>query len=389
MLTSIELFTGAGGLALGLHQAGFHHVELVEIDRGSLMTLNHNRALLGLSEALTMQDAEIRDWAHVRNRIQLIAGGVPCQPFSLGGLHRGHRDRRNLFPAALRAIREVRPRVILIENVRGLTRPSFGPYFEYILRQIAMPAIPPKEDEHWDGHDRRLRDAEPIYARSEVGYKVSARVIQCADFGLPQMRERVFIVAVRNDLRTTWSAPKPTHSRRRLLIDQWVTGKYWEEHGLRQPARPARLSAAISQLQLETQEDREQRWMTVRDAIGAMPKATTAHDPWGHYLNPGARSYPGHEGSVMDWPAKTLKAGVHAVPGGENMLRTSATDVRYFTIREAARLQGFPDDYEFPGSWSGAFRQIGNAVPVPIAKMLGARLAKLLADDAAADAVVA
>src|SRR5690606_26287424 len=114
------------------------------------------------------------------------------------------------------------------------------------------------------------------------------------------------------------------------------------------------------------------RWRTVRDALEGLPepKAKSPRGVHNHVLQPGARSYPGHTGSPVDLPAKTLKAGDHGVPGGENMLRRVDGTVRYFTVRESARLQTFPDDYELHGSWTEAMRQLGNAVPVELARQV-------------------
>ena len=115
-------------------------------------------------------------------------------------------------------------------------------------------------------------------------------------------------------------------------------------------------------------------WRTVRDAIADLPDpelspdtASSFHD---HRFQPGARSYSGHTGSPLDEPAKTLKAGVHGVPGGENMLRRADGSIRYFTVRESARLQTFPDDMVFHGSWSETMRQLGNAVPCQLARIV-------------------
>jgi DNA (cytosine-5)-methyltransferase 1 len=120
----------------------------------------------------------------------------------------------------------------------------------------------------------------------------------------------------------------------------------------------------------------------VRDAIADLPDPE--HSPHkakaisNHRFQSGARSYPGHTGSPLDEPAKTLKAGVHGVPGGENMLLKPTGEVRYFTVRESARLQTFPDDYVFHGSWSETMRQLGNAVPVRLAEMVGKDVARRL-----------
>ena len=118
----------------------------------------------------------------------------------------------------------------------------------------------------------------------------------------------------------------------------------------------------------------DEPWLTVRDAISDLPDpelaSGTALDFHDHRFQPGARSYPGHTGSPLDEPGKTLKAGVHGVPGGENMLRRPDGSVRYFTIRESARLQTFPDDMVFHGSWTETMRQLGNAVPCQLARIL-------------------
>ncbi len=135
--------------------------------------------------------------------------------------------------------------------------------------------------------------------------------------------------------------------------------------------RPEGKAGALRAAKLK-EKPRGGRWQTVRDAISDLPDpelqpgvASNYHD---HRLQPGARSYPGHTGSPLDEPAKTLKAGVHGVPGGENMLRRPDGSVRYFTIRESARLQTFPDKMVFHGSWTETMRQLGNAVPCRLAQ---------------------
>jgi DNA (cytosine-5)-methyltransferase 1 len=120
------------------------------------------------------------------------------------------------------------------------------------------------------------------------------------------------------------------------------------------------------------------RWRTVRDAISGLPdpRNETAHSMANHEYRSGARPYAGHSGSVLDEPSKTIKAGAHGVPGGENMLVLDNGDLRYYTVRESARIQTFPDDYLFHGSWTESMRQIGNAVPVRLARIVGDSIVK-------------
>jgi len=120
-------------------------------------------------------------------------------------------------------------------------------------------------------------------------------------------------------------------------------------------------------------------WITVRDALKGLPDPReNSTDFLNHVFRDGARMYPGHTGSILDYPSKTLKAGDHGVPGGENMIRFYDNKVRYLTVRESARIQAFPDDYCFSGSWTESMRQIGNAVPVKLAEVVGGKLTELL-----------
>lgn len=124
-------------------------------------------------------------------------------------------------------------------------------------------------------------------------------------------------------------------------------------------------------------------WATVRDAIGDLPNPAKSERLSGHWQHPGARAYRNHSGSCMDEPAKALKAGDHGVPGGENMVVNRWGNVRYFTVREMARLQGFPDDYVVSGSWKAATRQLGNAVPITMAERIGEAVIKIIGNNAA------
>ena len=202
-------------------------------------------------------------------------------------------------------------------------------------------------------------------------YRLVARVLNAADYGVPQKRERVVIVGFRSDLNIEWAFPAATHSQDALIWSQYREGDYWDRHRVAQHARP---QVARWQLRAKRLNDKPSLlpWLTVREAIGDLPdpqSAAAAAVP-NHRFQGGARVYPGHTGSPIDEPAKTLKAGDHGVPGGENMLALPDGSVRYFTVRESARLQTFPDDFAFHGSWTETMRQLGNAVPVTLATVI-------------------
>ena len=195
-----------------------------------------------------------------------------------------------------------------------------------------------------------------------------------------QQRWRVFIVGFRSDLDAEWSFPSATHSHDALLYSQWVSGEYWDRHKVPKSKReemPTRAANRVRKL-AETGKPSEKPWRTVRDAIGDLPEPKVGghRKHLNHILQPGARAYPGHTGSPIDLPAKALKAGGHGVPGGENMLRRPDGSVRYFSIRESARLQTFPDRYELHGAWGEAMRQLGNAVPVLLAQKVAGSVAE-------------
>jgi DNA (cytosine-5)-methyltransferase 1 len=206
-------------------------------------------------------------------------------------------------------------------------------------------------------------------------YDVHVLRVNAADFGAPQKRHRVVIVGFRTDQEVVVSPFGPSHSRRRLLWDQWVDGSYWKRHGLVAPPVPVADASAVQRLRQAGLAPSEKPWATLRDAVADLGEPDGRSN---HVFQPGARSYPGHTGSPLDQPAKALKAGVHGVPGGENMMVRDDGTVRYFTVREAARLQGLPDEYTFPRSWSESLRQLGNAVPAQLGEAVGQWVAETL-----------
>lgn len=374
---------------MGVHLAGFSPVAVVEWDRWACDTIREN-GLAGypLVAGWNVHEGDVRQyaWESIPAGIDLVAGGPPCQPFSMGGKHRAHDDTRDMFPATVEIIRKLQPRALLIENVKGLTRSSFANYYQYILLQLSFPELVKRPNEDWFEHFRRLQ-AERASGK-EVGrsltYNVVPTLVNAADYGIPQKRERVFIVGFRSDLEIDWAFPPATHSHDALLHAQWVTGAYWEKHGIshhKRPPMPEKLAGRIMKLRDGVSSTANaQPWATVRDAIADLPdpESPNAKAIPDHRYQPGARTYPGHTGSPLDLPAKTLKAGDHGVPGGENMLVREDGSVRYFTVREAARIQTFPDGYRFHGSWTETMRQLGNAVPVMLGRVVAASVAERL-----------
>lgn len=378
-MKAVELFVGGGGLALGTADAGFDYVLVLEQDRHACETIrvNKTRGVEPVS-GWTLFEGDVRnyDFSRLKTSIDLLSGGPPCQPFSLGGLHRGVSDERNMFPAVVDTMQVLKPKAFILENVKGLLRPAFRPTLEYVLLMLSYPEVRRRRTETFEEHGARLKRHGVRKRVRGLEYEVTLACLNASDYGVPQRRERVFIVGYRTDLDRQWSPPHATHSAEALFHSKWIEGDYWEHHKIPKRLRPQRpealrgkLSRAVSQPSLAHGE----RWNTVRDAIGDLPEPCSNPEeciPPNHWLNPGARSYPGHTGSSMDEPAKTLKAGNHGVPGGENMLACHDGSVRYFTVRECARLQTFPDNYVFSGSWTESMRQLGNAVPVRLAAVV-------------------
>lgn len=373
-MSSIELFAGAGGLALGLHSAGFTPRAVVEFNKNACRTLRANK-LFTRGAGVYEGDVTQFDYLSVPETIELISGGPPCQPFSLGGKANGHNDPRDMFPEAVRAIREKKPRAFVFENVKGLLRKSFFEYFEYIVLQLQYPSIEKKKNEEWEKHRERLEKYHTKNKHTDLEYNVLYRLVNAADYGVPQKRERVFIVGFRSDVDANWSFPQPTHSEDALLWRKWVTKEYWKKHNIRCPKIDKKTENKVERLKQKYGMFGPELdpWITVRDAISDLPnpQSKKANEFNHHVFKDGAKIYPGHTGSYIDEPSKALKAGGHGVPGGENMIRFEDGSVRYFTVRESARIQTFPDSFDFEGSWGEVMRQLGNAVPAELGKKVG------------------
>jgi DNA (cytosine-5)-methyltransferase 1 len=373
-------------MAMGVSNAGFCHEAVLEWDKDCCATIQENKKR-GVACAkdwpLYKVDVRLFDYSNVGRDLDLIGAGPPCQPFSLGGKRLGRDDPRDMFPEVIRAVRDIGPRAFILENVKGLLREGFATYLEYLRLQLTYPHLSIRKTEDWKQHLSRLERHFTGGARDDR-YRILIRPINTADYGVPQRRQRVIVVGIRTDLGVEWAFPPPTHSENALLRRKWVDKDYWERHRIpkkNREAMPAKARRRVDELRLGFIDDSLQPWVTVRDAISDLPKPgrpSYARGLFNHNYVAGARSYPGHTGSRLDEPAKALKAGDHGVPGGENMLIEFDGRVRYFTVRESARLQTFPDDYVFVGAWTGIMRQLGNAVPVKLSALLASSVRTLL-----------
>lgn len=410
---------------MAVHRAGFRPLLLNEFVKHACDTLEANGAVpRGAEERipapgepwpLVRGDVRELKMGYLEHEVDLLAGGPPCQPFSLGGVAKGDEDKRNMFPEMFRAIREIRPKAVICENVRGLLRPSFRPYFEYILRELAFPFVERDDNASWDTHDDLLKEKEREGTTdSKEQYRVYKFEVNAADYGVPQIRNRVIIVAFRSDLdideNILMNAVKKTHSER-ALTRSLATGEYWDRHStvpnhVRNHVMAGLQSEFLqNELMLEDEDTDLKPWRTLRDALAGLdpdseplPKV-----PWNrlnriqyddmpidHVGWPDARIYPGHTPNVLDRPAKTVKAGVHGVPGGESVMLTDspargahATSGlpyrhRYMTVRETARVMTFPDNWKLSGPRGEKMRQLGNAVPVLLGEVFARAVAKVL-----------
>ncbi|MGH6794524.1 MAG: DNA cytosine methyltransferase [Methylocella sp.] len=301
--TSVEICAGAGGQALGLEQAGFGHVALVEIERQFCDTLRLNRPRWNVCE---------RDLGGFDGRpyegADLLAGGLPCPPFSVAGKQLGAEDERNLFPAALRLVDEIRPRAVMIENVRGFLDAVFEDY--------------------------RLRLKKRL---ENLGYVTDWRLLNASEFGVPQLRPRVVIVALRRELTEHFEWPQvATHnplSVGETLYDM-MAARGW--HG--------------------TAAWRERANEIAPTIVGGSKK---------------------HGGPDLG-PTRARKAwatlGVNGLSLAEEAPERDFVGMPRLTVRMVARLQGFPDDWEFAGRKTTAYRQVGNAFPPPVARAVAAQI---------------
>ncbi|MDT0377210.1 DNA cytosine methyltransferase [Streptomyces sp. DSM 42041] len=428
--TSVELFAGGGGLAMAVDRAGFRPLLFNEYANYACQTLADNGAepvpageqpeipKPGQPVPLVPGDVQKLDMTYLEGEVDLLAGGPPCQPFSLGGVAKGDEDKRNMFPHMFRAIREMRPKAVICENVRGLLRPSFRDYFKYIQRELELPFMLRRDDVSWQEHDRVLqREHKAKTLPADERYHVVVMPVNAANYGVPQVRQRVIMVAFREDLNinyTTFEKHVQNYPFSEAALHRAMRqGDYWqrfEEAGCPVPDHViertmARLPEVITEV-----DDQLKPWRTLRDAVTglgtderlpALPpidrkkldrKTNQGGKITDHIGWPDARIYAGHTPNELDRPAKTVKAGVHGVPGGESVMLLDERERdtakpggwryvhRYMTVRETARVMTFPDEWKAAGPRGERMRQLGNAVPVVLGEFFARAVAEALAN---------
>ncbi|MEU9744481.1 DNA cytosine methyltransferase [Streptomyces niveus] len=418
--TGVELFAGAGGLAMAVHRAGFRPLLFNEFATRACETLEANGAQRlpdgekptrapGPNEKVPLVAGDVQelDMDYLAGKVDVLAGGPPCQPFSLGGVAKGDEDKRNMFPQMFKAVQQIQPKAVICENVRGLLRPSFRRYFDYIQRELELP-FEKRGDRTWEQHYKHLldrREAEPDDPTKR--YDTVLMPVNAADYGVPQIRNRVIIVAFRRDLSVNRelfkTLVKPTHSENALIRSMEEDGEYWKRHSNVPDHVRERVAARLPKTM--PMDDGLLPWNTLRDAIagiGDNKPLPDVPDEWldrdEHFLGgftehigwPGARIYDGHTPNELDRPAKTVKAGVHGVPGGESVMLLDELVAdktvpggfrykhRYMTVRETARVMTFPDTWELKGPRGEKMRQLGNAVPVALGEVFAKAVAAVL-----------
>lgn len=311
MFTSVEICAGAGGQALGLERAGFSHAVLVEYEEEYCACLRRNRP------GWNVVCKDVRDFHGdaFRGTADLLAGGVPCPPFSVAGRQRGADDERDLFPQMLRLAEEICPRAVMIENVRGLMDPKFGAYREHVLE--------------------RLRSA---------GYAVHLKLVNASDYGVPQLRPRVVIVGIRNDVRDTFEFPEAA------------------------PQAALSVGDALSDLMAANGWEQAETWR--RKASKIAPTVVG-----------GSKKHGGPDLGPTRARKAWAELGIDGRGVADEAPCAGFEGMPRLTPRMLARIQGFPDSWDFGRKKTAACRMIGNAFPPPVAEKIGLQLIKVLEND--------
>ncbi|GAA1727280.1 DNA cytosine methyltransferase [Brachybacterium phenoliresistens] len=307
-LAALEICAGAGGQSYGLEQAGFQHELAVEIDRDAASTLRLNRPTWNVHEG-DVRDIDGKDYTG----IDLLAGGVPCPPFSVAGKQLGADDERDLFPEALRLVREARPTAVMLENVKGLASARFGTYRTSILEEL----------------DR-------------LGYGADWQLLLSSEFGVPQLRPRFILVALRKDKFQNFVWPGPVGS-------------------------PPTVGEALLPL------------MGARGWRGARIWADNANGIAPTIVG-GSKKHGGADLGPTRAKASWLKLGVDGkgVADEAPSHDVAESHIPRLTNQMVARIQGFDSGWQFSGRKTSVYRQIGNAFPPPVAASVGIAIRRAL-----------
>lgn len=330
--TSVELFAGAGGLALGMHMAGFRHVLLNEMDNLACQTLKKNMPEWNVLEG----DIHNIDFSPLNGKIDLLTGGFPCQAFSYAGKKGGLNDARGtLFFELARAVKEIQPKVFVCENVKGLTSHDEGNTLKIIRESIR-----------------------------ELGYTlIDPKVLKAIMYKVPQKRERLILVAIRNDFANlvNYSWPSP-YKRIMTLRDAFYSGDLYqndvpESEGQKYPEKKASVMAMVP----EGGDWRDLPVEIQKEYMG------------GSFLLGGGKTGMARRLS-LDEPSLTLTCA----PAQKQTERCHPIETRPLTVREYARIQTFPDEWQFVGNLSDQYKQIGNAVPINLSYAIGRSIIRIL-----------
>ena len=329
--TSVELFAGAGGLALGMEKAGFKHVLLNEFDSMACATLKQNRPHWNVLE----KDVHQVDFTSLRGKVDFLSGGFPCQAFSYAGKKGGLNDTRGtLFFELARAVKEIQPKVFMGENVKGLLSHDGGKTLAVIREAI-----------------------------KELGYTlVEPRVLKAIMYQVPQKRERLILIAVRNDIadKAQFAWPNP-YERIMTLRDAFFAGDLYETDvpssiGQQYPEKKRKIMEQVPE---------GGDWRSLPEEVQKQYLGSS------FYLDGGKTGMARR--LAMDEPSLTLTCA----PAQKQTERCHPTETRPLTVREYARVQTFPDDWQFAGSMAEQYKQIGNAVPVNLSYAIGRSLMRL------------
>ncbi|OKK07663.1 DNA methyltransferase [Streptomyces sp. CB03234] len=377
--TSIEICAGAGGQAIGLHEAGFRHLALVEIDPHAVGTLRQNIALredwawenehcdvLPPTDVKSFDPhADLKKSGELlrRHGLDLLAGGVPCPPFSHAGKQLGRDDVRDLFPRMLELVEALNPRAVMIENVRGIMDPKFSDYRDWIMARLQG-----GEYTEEDGSRARL---------AGLGYTVCKwDVLEASDFGVPQLRPRAILVAIRDDvlkdLKYEW--PSPTHEDPVSVAEALRDTMYQRYKPYFEGVHAERAEAAYKRwLQKATERDAE-----LKGKGGGIAPTLVG----------GSKKHGGADLGPSRAKAAWKQLGVSGlgVANDEKVCALKETEERdlfgadgpMLTVQQAAIIQGFPEDWRFTGGKTAQYRQVGNAFPPPVAAAVGRSIIEVL-----------